>query len=79
MIGLAAAGLLTQRRVPDVVGPAQVIDGDSIRVAGIEITPKGGMVLAVSSGTDIPAQMRAAGAATIHFHTMPSDPPVIRG
>ena len=37
MIGLAAAGLLTQRRVPDVVGPAQVIDGDSIRVAGIEI------------------------------------------
>jgi endonuclease YncB( thermonuclease family) len=37
MIGLAAAGLLTQRRIPDVVGPAQVIDGDSIRVAGIEI------------------------------------------
>src|SRR4051794_16947613 len=31
------------------------------------ITPKGGMVLAVSSGTDIPAQMRAAGAATIFF------------
>jgi hypothetical protein len=31
------------------------------------IVPKPGMVLAVSSGTEIPAQMRAAGAATIFF------------
>jgi hypothetical protein len=31
------------------------------------IVPKPGMVLAVSSGTVIPAQMRAAGAATIFF------------
>src|SRR5437763_5424569 len=31
------------------------------------ITPKPGMVLAVSSGTAIPATMRAAGAATIFF------------
>jgi hypothetical protein len=31
------------------------------------IVPKSGMVLAVSSGTAIPAQMRAAGAATIFF------------
>jgi hypothetical protein len=31
------------------------------------IVPKRGMVLAVSSGTVIPAQMRAAGAATIFF------------
>jgi len=31
------------------------------------ITPKPGMVLAVSSGTVIPGQMRAAGAATIFF------------
>ena len=37
MLGLAATGLLPQRRVPDIVGPAQVIDGDSLRVAGIEI------------------------------------------
>src|SRR3954467_2532834 len=29
------------------------------------ITPKPGMVLAISSGTEVPAQMRAAGAATI--------------
>src|SRR5438067_13727622 len=31
------------------------------------ITPKPGMVLAVSSGTVVPGQMRAAGAATIFF------------
>src|SRR4051812_11468072 len=31
------------------------------------ITPKPGMVLAVSSGTEAPGQMRAAGAATIFF------------
>jgi hypothetical protein len=31
------------------------------------ITPKPGMVLAVSSGTEIPTQMRQAGAATIFF------------
>jgi hypothetical protein len=31
------------------------------------ITPKPGLVLAVSSGTVIPGQMRAAGAATIFF------------
>jgi hypothetical protein len=31
------------------------------------ITPKPGMVLAVSSGTTVPAAMRAAGAATIFF------------
>ena len=31
------------------------------------IVPKSGMVLAVSSGTVVPAQMRAAGAATILF------------
>jgi hypothetical protein len=31
------------------------------------IVPKPGMVLAVSSGTAVPAQMRAAGAATIFF------------
>ena len=31
------------------------------------IVPKPGMVLAVSSGTVVPAQMRAAGAATIFF------------
>jgi hypothetical protein len=31
------------------------------------IVPKPGMVLAVSSGTDVPAQMRAAGAATVFF------------
>jgi len=37
LAGLAATGLLTQRRAPDIVGPAEVIDGDSIRVAGIEI------------------------------------------
>jgi hypothetical protein len=37
LAGLAATGLITHRRAPDIVGPAQVIDGDSIRVAGIEI------------------------------------------
>src|SRR2546422_7266117 len=31
------------------------------------ITPKPGLVLAVSSGTAVPAAMRAAGAATIFF------------
>ena len=31
------------------------------------IVPKPGMILAVSSGTVVPAQMRAAGAATIMF------------
>jgi hypothetical protein len=31
------------------------------------ITPRPGMVLAVSSGTEVPAAMRAAGAATIMF------------
>jgi hypothetical protein len=31
------------------------------------ITPKPGMILAVSSGTETPAKMRAAGAATIFF------------
>src|SRR6266567_3475506 len=36
LAGLAATGLITQRRAPDIVGPAQVIDGDSIRVAGID-------------------------------------------
>jgi endonuclease YncB( thermonuclease family) len=37
LAALAASGLITQRRAPDIVGPADVIDGDSIRVAGIEI------------------------------------------
>jgi endonuclease YncB( thermonuclease family) len=37
MLGLAATGFLPQRRLPDVVGPATVIDGDSLRVAGIEV------------------------------------------
>jgi endonuclease YncB( thermonuclease family) len=37
LAGLAATGLLTHRRAPDIVGPAEVIDGDSIRVAGMEI------------------------------------------
>jgi hypothetical protein len=51
------------------------------------ITPKPGMVLAVTSGTEIPAQMRAAGAATIYFDlslnkrvgttTAPADPSTI--
>ena len=51
------------------------------------ITPKPGMVLAVSSGTAIPAAMRAAGAATIFFDlhlndrvgstTKPADPATI--
>jgi hypothetical protein len=31
------------------------------------ITPKPGMVLAISSGTEVPAAMRAAGAATVFF------------
>src|SRR3982751_3806350 len=31
------------------------------------IVPRPGMVLAVSSGTVVPAQMRAAGAATVFF------------
>ena len=37
LAGLAATGLISHRRAPDIVGPAQVIDGDSVRVAGIEI------------------------------------------
>jgi hypothetical protein len=51
------------------------------------IVPKPGMVLAVSSGTVVPAQMRAAGAATIMFDlnlnkrvgttTSPADPATI--
>jgi hypothetical protein len=51
------------------------------------ITPKPGMILAVTSGTAIPAQMRAAGAATIYFDlslnkrvgttTAPADPSTI--
>ena len=31
------------------------------------ITPKPGLVLAVSSGTTVPTQMRQAGAATVFF------------
>ena len=52
------------------------------------ITPKPGMVLAVSSGTAVPAAMRAAGAATIFFDlhlndrvgttTAPADPETIK-
>jgi hypothetical protein len=51
------------------------------------ITPKPGMVLAVSSGTTVPAAMRASGAATIFFDlhlndrvgttTAPADPSTI--
>jgi hypothetical protein len=51
------------------------------------ITPKPGMVLAYTSGTDVPAQTRAAGAATIYFDlslnkrvgttTAPADPSTI--
>lgn len=51
------------------------------------ITPRPGMVLAVSSGTAVPAAMRAAGAATIFFDlhlndrvgttTAPADPSTI--
>ena len=51
------------------------------------ITPKPGMVLAVTSGTTVPEQMRAAGAATIYFDlslnkrvgttTAPADPSTI--
>jgi hypothetical protein len=28
MAGVAATGLISHRRVPDIVGPAQVIDGE---------------------------------------------------
>ena len=51
------------------------------------IVPKPGMVLAVTSGTTVPEQMRAAGAATIYFDlslnkrvgttTAPADPSTI--
>jgi hypothetical protein len=51
------------------------------------ITPRAGMVLAVSSGTTVPAAMRAAGAATIFFDlhlndrvgtpSLPADPSTI--
>lgn len=54
---------------------------------GAPIAPKPGMVLAVSSGTTVPAAMRAAGAATIFFDlhlndrvgttTAPADPATI--
>jgi hypothetical protein len=53
------------------------------------IVPKPGMVLAVSSGTVVPSQMRAAGAATIFFDLhlngrigttgAPADPATIEG
>jgi hypothetical protein len=53
------------------------------------IVPKPGMVLAVSSGTVVPSQMRAAGAATIFFDlhlndrigttSAPADPATIEG
>ena len=51
------------------------------------ITPAPGLVIAVASGTDVPAQMRAAGAATVLFDlnfskrvgttSAPADPSVI--
>jgi hypothetical protein len=51
------------------------------------ITPEPGLVIAVASGTDVPAQIRAAGAATVLFDlnfnkrvgttTSPADPSLI--
>jgi endonuclease YncB( thermonuclease family) len=35
--GLAAAGWLVQRQTAQIVGPARIIDGDSLAVAGVEI------------------------------------------
>ena len=49
------------------------------------IAAKTGLLLAVLAAVTAltapvqPPRVYAAGAATIHFHTMPSDPPVIRG
>ena len=37
LAGLAAAGWFAQRETADIVGNAQVIDGDSLVVAGVEI------------------------------------------
>jgi endonuclease YncB( thermonuclease family) len=37
LAGLAAAGWLVRPERADIVGPAQVIDGDSLIVAGVEI------------------------------------------
>jgi endonuclease YncB( thermonuclease family) len=37
LIGLAATGIIANREPPPIVGPARVIDGDSIVVAGVEI------------------------------------------
>ena len=37
LAGLVAAGWFARRESADITGPAQVIDGDSLRVAGVEI------------------------------------------
>jgi len=36
-VGLGAIGWLHERRAPSIVGPAKIIDGDSLAVAGVEI------------------------------------------
>jgi hypothetical protein len=72
-LALAAAGAVLAPRAVRADGPAGCgVPAKAplwVDYAGHDapITPKAGLVLAVSSGTEIPSQMRAAGAATIFF------------
>src|SRR6476646_4074359 len=73
VFALGVAALVTGARVGQADGPAncglpaQVPMWVDYAGHDAPITPKPGLVLAVSSGTAVPAAMRAAGAATIFF------------
>ncbi len=81
--GTAAHATLAQACGVPATGPVWVDFGGH----EAPITPKPGEVIAVESGTDVPAQIRAAGAATVLFDlnfnkrvgttTNPADPSLI--
>ena len=73
VLALAVAGLVAGARIGHADGsancglPARAPMWVDYAGHDAPITPKPGLVLAVSSGTAVPAAMRAAGAATIFF------------
>lgn len=85
---LAAFGASAPTALADGCGvPAETPVWVDFGGHGAPITPEPGMVIAVASGTDVPQQIRAAGAATVLFDlnfnkrvgttTNPADPSVI--
>jgi hypothetical protein len=83
LVPAAVALAIAPRPAPGEAPPAETLQGCGLPANGplwidyaghdAPIVPKPGLILAVSSGTEIPAELRQAGAATIFFDLHQND------